>query len=261
MLHRRGPSSGDRYEPEAAGRSRATRSHRPWVDGRTERSMVVRRSAAIASMATSSRRRAPKPCAVRSASMRARSKRRSTTCWTRRRSGWNSANANERGRRDGKRRRLGDLRQHGLQREHAADEHGDQDGRDHRPGHRAADDPVDVPQPVPQDRDPRRDRDPRGRDQRDHERGVVERRERDDQGHEEGHVGQEEPLHLLPLDGTGSPEPDEQGADADHAQRRDGREVQGLDQPEDARERIDAEGVGQGAEPGVEAVPGGARSP
>ena len=164
VLHRRRPSSGDRYEPDAAGRSRATRSHRPWVDGRTERSMVVWRSSAIASIATSPRSRSEKLVAVRSASKRARSNRRSTARWTRPRSGWKSAHA---ARVDAATASVGAWvtpRQRGLEPEHATDEHGDQDGRDHRPRDGAADDVVDRVQPVAEHGDRHGDRDPRQRD-------------------------------------------------------------------------------------------------
>ena len=52
---------------------------------------VASRSVVTAEMSTSSRRRAENAALVRSPSYRARSNRRSTTCWTRRRTGVNSA--------------------------------------------------------------------------------------------------------------------------------------------------------------------------
>ena len=213
--HRRGPSSGDRYEPDATGRSRATRSHRPWVDGRTERSMVVWRSSAIASIATSPRRRSDEARAPSArASKRARSNRRSTARWTRPRMRLEQRERREGGRGDGERRRLGDAGQRGLEPEHAADEHGDQDGRDHRPRDGAADDVVDRVQPVAEHGDRHRDRDPGQRDPEQdrpvadqagvQRRAAVDGAEQDDRQHR--------PLQLLALrsstrGGTGARRP------------------------------------------------------
>ena len=203
-LHRRGPSSGDRYEPDAAGRSRATRSHRPWVDGRTERSMVVWRSVrdrVDRDLAAEPIRRSPSPSARhRSARDRTGGRRRAgrargsagtartPRAWTRRRrasapavtpasAAWSPSTP--------------------------PDEHGDQDGRDHRPRDGPADDVVDRVQPVAEHGDRHRDRDPRQRDPEQdrpvadqagvQRRAAVDGAEQDDRQHR--------PLQLLALHG------------------------------------------------------------
>ena len=158
--HRRGPLSGDRYEPMPPG-GPARPSHRPWVDGRTERSMVVWRSSAIASIATSprSRPRSPSPSAPhRSARDRTGGRPRAG-----RARGWAGTARTPRSV-DAATASVGACVtpcQRGLEPEHAADEHGDEHRRDHRPRDGPADDVVDRVQPVAEHGDRHRDRDPR----------------------------------------------------------------------------------------------------
>ena len=151
--------------------------------------MVVCRSRAMASIASSPRSRSANAEAAWSPSTRARSNRRvhglldAAAQWL---------EQGERGQGrggDGERGCLRHPRQHGLEPEHATGEHGDQDGRDHRPRHRPADDAVDRVQPVAEHGDRHGDRDP-GQREPEQDRSVadqvgVERRARVDRAEQD----------------------------------------------------------------------------
>ena len=172
-----GGSSGKRY---GGGRS-GGRIHSPALDGRRVAPTVASTSRVSVARSTSCWSRSPYAARLRSASSRGRSKRRSTSAWTRDRTGWNAAKASSV---DAATASVCALRDRPTAPPGAR-------GRRRRTSpttaavarpqpERAAHEPVDLVQPVPQHGDHDRDRD-----------GRVGQRH--DPGCEQGHV---QPQHV-----------------------------------------------------------------
>ena len=147
---------------------------------------------------------------------RARLNRRSTTPWTRRRSGWARAATTSVEAATGDRLALGDASERSLESQHDPDEHDRQNPGQDRVGQRPADDPVDVVQVIAQDGDADSDRDERqaqdvARVQQGEVRRVVGECEHD--RHDQYRARGEEPFQLCSFTSLRPAEPNRHGRD------------------------------------------------